>query len=130
MIVIALKSVFLIGIMSWYSAAIFTMINEYFLKEFNDYMKTNPPTDAYKMNRMQHIVSKQSSNQQLDLAELSPSISVEPSLIENHPDKRNTVVGNQLNTIIKHLVFSDNSRCLMDEYIVQIFLRNPVCMPT
>lgn len=53
MIVFALKAIFLIGVMSWYSAAIFSMINNYFRQEFNEYIKINPP-DAYKSNTIPH----------------------------------------------------------------------------
>lgn len=128
MIVVALKTVFLIGILSVYSAAIFHMINDYFRKGFNDYMKTSP-LDAYKSNTIQHAVSMP-SNQLDGITEISQISTEKP--IQKHPDQQpNPVVGSQLNAIIKHLVFSsDNSRCLLMEYVVQIFLRDPVCVST
>lgn len=42
MLVAAIKGLFLIGVLSWYSAAIFAMINNYFRNEFKEYMQKNP----------------------------------------------------------------------------------------
>lgn len=42
MLLAAGKGIFLIGVLSWYSAAIFGMINNYFLNEFKEYLKKNP----------------------------------------------------------------------------------------
>lgn len=42
MLIPAVKGIFLIGILSWYSAAIFGMINNYFRSEFKEYIKKNP----------------------------------------------------------------------------------------
>lgn len=42
MLAVALKGVFLIGVISWYSVAIMSMINDYFRTEFKEYLKKNP----------------------------------------------------------------------------------------
>lgn len=42
MLAVALKGVFLIGVISWYSVAIMSMINDYFRAEFREYLKKNP----------------------------------------------------------------------------------------
>lgn len=42
MLAVALKGVFLIGLLSWYSVAIMSMINDYFRTEFKQYLKNNP----------------------------------------------------------------------------------------
>lgn len=42
MLAVALKGVFLIGLISWYSVAIMSMINDYFRTEFKEYLKSNP----------------------------------------------------------------------------------------
>lgn len=115
--------------MSWYSATIFSMINDYFRKEFNGYIKTNP-LDAYKSNTIQHAVSMPSPSNQLDIAEISQVSSEKP--IQKLPDQQHNqpIVGTHFQTIIKHLVFSDNSQCLLTEYVMQILLRDPVCVST
>lgn len=110
--------------MSWYSAAIFSMINEYFVKEFDEYIKLNPPTDAYKSNTIQHVASM--PTKQLDLTEISQNSGEQPLIQQHTTDHHHS----HINTIIKHLVFLDNSRCcLIDEYVVEIFLKNSVCLP-
>lgn len=42
MLVVALRALFLIGVMSWYSAAIMSMINDYFRAEFTEYLQKDP----------------------------------------------------------------------------------------
>lgn len=42
MLVVALRGLFLIGVMSWYSAAIMSMINDYFRAEFTEYLQKDP----------------------------------------------------------------------------------------
>lgn len=130
MIVVALKTAFLISIMSWYSLAIFSMINDYFRKEFNEYIK-HDPVDGSKSNAIQHVVSMPSNK--LDMAQVS-QISAE-NAIKQQPDQFNrnqpngivTIQQHQHIEIVKYVIHSDSSRCLLDDYIVQIFLRNPVC---
>lgn len=67
MIVFALKTIFLIGIMSWYSATIFSMINDYFRREFNEHIKIDSPPsrppDTSKSNTIQHTASISSNNE-------------------------------------------------------------------
>lgn len=41
MLAVTIKFVCLISVLSWYSTAIFTMINEYFRNEFNEYIKAS-----------------------------------------------------------------------------------------
>lgn len=53
MIAIAMKAFFILGALSWYSVAIFSMINEYFRTEFNDYLKKNP-IDSHKRIGIEH----------------------------------------------------------------------------
>lgn len=71
MIVFAFKTIFLIGIMSWYSATIFSMINDYFRREFNEYVKIDSPPsrpppsptpDTHKSDTIKHTASISSNN--------------------------------------------------------------------
>lgn len=58
MLAVALKGVFLIGVISWYSMAIMSMINDYFRAEFNDYLKKNPITSHKADQELPAIVIK------------------------------------------------------------------------
>lgn len=46
MLVVALKGFFLIAVISCYSVAIMSMINDYFRTEFKEYLKKNPITST------------------------------------------------------------------------------------
>lgn len=53
MLISIFKGVFLIGVLSWYSIAIFSMINDYFRSEFNEYLKKNP-IGSHKADVIKH----------------------------------------------------------------------------
>lgn len=126
MIIIALKAVFLIGIMSWYSTTILSMINDYFRNEFNNYLKENP-ADAYKSNTIQHAVQIPAKNIEISQFTTVPSI--------NHPDQMNGI--NEIETgqpnyvqMANEIVSFCTNRCHIIEYFRQIFLEHRVCLLT
>lgn len=51
MLTAAIKGMFLIGVLSWYSASIFAMINNYFRNEVKEYLKQNPINPLPKSER-------------------------------------------------------------------------------
>lgn len=61
MIVVALKFFFLAAFLSWYSAAIFSLINEYFRNSFMEYIKETP-TDEYKSNTIKYSLPSTSNH--------------------------------------------------------------------
>lgn len=93
MIVFVVKTIFLIGILSWYSATIFSMINDYFRREFNEHIKIDSPPrlrpspslppDPYKSNTIQPI----SSNHKLDVPQFN-STSVTVAAAADDDEKR------------------------------------------
>lgn len=60
MLIPAVKGIFLIGVLSWYSAALFAMINNYFRNEFQDYLKKNP-IDTIPINDRSKALTSSSS---------------------------------------------------------------------
>lgn len=80
MIAIALKAFFLIGALSWYSAAIFSMINDYFRNEFNDYMKKIP-----------NHLDKSGSAKQRSIADNTPT-KIDGAIIESAFTIASTVI--------------------------------------
>lgn len=123
MIIIALKSVFLVGIMSWYSMAVLTMINDYFRSEFHNYLKENP-ADAYKSNTIQHTVQIPSKN--IEISQVSSVSSI------NHPGQINEIESGQPNYVrmAAEMVGIGNRCCHIVDYIQHIFLVNRVCLLT
>lgn len=51
MLIVAMKGVFVVGVISWYSVAIMSMINDYFRTEFKEYMKKNPIASPAKADQ-------------------------------------------------------------------------------
>lgn len=81
MLVVALKGFLLIGVISWYSVAIMSMINDYFRAEFKDYLKKNPITSP----KMDHVPA--------DMVITSPSPSPPPSPTTTTPVEQH--IGNE-----------------------------------
>lgn len=133
MIVVALKTIFLIGIMSWYSAAIFSMINDYFRKEFNEYIKIDSVDTTYKSNTIQHtksIPTIASPTVQIEMAKISQYPALNEKQNQKHsnqPDNNEFVAERPLIPAIKHLIFSNNGYCHLDEY-TELLLKDAVCI--
>lgn len=123
MIIIALKTVFLVGIMSWYSMAILSMINEYFRSEFHNYLKENP-ADAYKSNTIQHSVQNPAKN--IEISQFSSLSSI------NHPDQINEIETGQPSFVqaASEIVHYFDQRCHIIEYFRHVFLEHRICLLT
>lgn len=138
--------------MSWYSATIFSMINDYFRREFNEYVKINlppsrPPTPP-ESNTIQHTESI-SSNDKLEMPHItsqfnltaaaddekrSQAMMTSEAMVTAHSNQQNNKILNKRPLIpiiiadAERLVYADNGRCHFDEYVVQLLSGNPVCM--
>lgn len=74
MLAVALKGVFLIGLLSWYSVAIMSMINDYFRTEFKEYLKSNPIASPKAPQMPPAIVIAPQTQQHIENGKLFESI--------------------------------------------------------
>lgn len=58
MILFAIKTAFLVGIMWWYSMSIIMIINTYYGNELNDYLKINPISTYEKISKHEQVAEK------------------------------------------------------------------------
>lgn len=113
MIVVAFKFFFLAAFLSWYSAAIFSLINEYFRNSFMEYIKETP-TDGFKSNTIKYSLPSTSNH-----IESTPINEKYPTECEYHNRNGNVYVNrNSDQCTSTHLLY-----CTRFDYWQEIVLK-------